>query len=50
MLPTKDNLVRRGVISVEDHFCIVGCGEMESSNHLFLYCSLFGSLEYLVRG
>jgi len=34
----------------EDHFCVAGCGEMKSTNHLFLHCSLFGSLWYLVRG
>ena len=43
-------MVKGSVISVEDHFCVVGCGEMELTNHLFVHCSLFGSLWYLFCG
>lgn len=49
-MPTKDNLVRRGVLQDDDHFCIEDCGEMESINHLFLHCSIFSSHLYLVCG
>ncbi|CAJ2658061.1 unnamed protein product [Trifolium pratense] len=47
-LPTKANLVTRGILSVEDHQCVCGCGEVESAQHLFLSCSTFGALWSLV--
>ncbi|GAU47968.1 hypothetical protein TSUD_280270 [Trifolium subterraneum] len=43
-LPTKINLVTRGILSSADHFCVSGCGEVESALHLFISCSTFGSL------
>jgi len=43
-LPTKDNLYRHHVIDIEDHSCIEGCGEVETSSHLFLHCNFFGSV------
>lgn len=55
-LPTKSNLVIRGIISSESRFCVSGCGQVESAQHLFLTCSTlfltcstFGSLWQLVR-
>ncbi|XP_045802968.1 uncharacterized protein LOC123896645 [Trifolium pratense] len=47
-LPTKANLVTRGILSTEAHFCVFGCGEVESAQHLFLYCSSLGPLWSLV--
>ncbi|CAJ2662883.1 unnamed protein product [Trifolium pratense] len=47
-LPTKANLVTRGILSTEAHLCVFGCGEVESAQHLFLYCSSLGSLWSLV--
>ncbi|CAJ2656620.1 unnamed protein product [Trifolium pratense] len=47
-LPTKANLVIRGILSAEDHQCVSGCGEVESAQHLFLSCSTFGALWSLV--
>ncbi|PNX92316.1 glutamate-gated kainate-type ion channel receptor subunit GluR8 [Trifolium pratense] len=47
-LPTKSNLVTRGILSPAAHFCVSGCGEVESTHHLFLSCSTFGSLMALV--
>ncbi|GAU10151.1 hypothetical protein TSUD_423160, partial [Trifolium subterraneum] len=47
-LPTKSNLITRGVLPVAAHFCVSGCGEAESAHHLFLSCSTFGSLWPLV--
>ncbi|XP_045822022.1 uncharacterized protein LOC123914907 [Trifolium pratense] len=47
-LPTKANLVTRGILSTEAHLCVSGCGEVESTQHLFLSCSSFGSLWSLV--
>ncbi|MCI58334.1 O-acyltransferase WSD1, partial [Trifolium medium] len=41
-LPTKANLVTRGILSTEAHLCVSGCGEVESAQHLFLNCSSFG--------
>jgi hypothetical protein len=43
-LPTKANLVARGIISLDALLCVSGCGEIESAQHLFLCCSFFGSL------
>ena len=35
-VPTKDNLYKRDIISVEDQLCISGCGQLESIGHLLL--------------
>ncbi|MCI49454.1 70 kDa peptidyl-prolyl isomerase, partial [Trifolium medium] len=32
-LPTKANLVTRGILSSEAHFCVSGCGAVESAQH-----------------
>ncbi|MCI11441.1 70 kDa peptidyl-prolyl isomerase [Trifolium medium] len=48
-LPTKANLVTRGIISPEAHFCVSGCGGIESAQHLFFTCGTFGSLWSSVR-
>ncbi|KAK2357456.1 hypothetical protein QL285_094722 [Trifolium repens] len=48
-LPTKTNLVNRGILSPNLHFCVSGCGGIESAQHLFLSCGTFGSLWALVR-
>ncbi|GAU15336.1 hypothetical protein TSUD_04050 [Trifolium subterraneum] len=47
-LPIKENLVTRGILSSEAHFCVSGCGAVESAQHLFLSCSTFSSLWPLV--
>jgi hypothetical protein len=49
MLPTKVNFAIRGIISPESQSCIAGCGGMESTQHLFMYCIIFGSLWPAVR-
>ncbi|GAU44688.1 hypothetical protein TSUD_183460 [Trifolium subterraneum] len=43
-LPTKSNLITRGILPTAAHFCVSGRGEAESAHHLFLSCSTFGSL------
>ncbi|PNX99715.1 hypothetical protein L195_g022984 [Trifolium pratense] len=48
MLPTKANLVSRGILSPTAQFCVSGCGAVESAQHLFISCSTFGSLWSLV--
>ena len=48
-MPTKENLFRIGIISQESQFCVGGCGLLETTNHLFLDRSFFGSLWQLVR-
>jgi hypothetical protein len=47
-LPTRDNLVHRGVLSI-DAACVGGYVDFESATHLFLHCNVFGSLWSLVR-
>jgi len=39
-LPTKDNLLRRGVINHDSQTCVAGCDLVESSSHLFLHCNI----------
>jgi hypothetical protein len=48
-LPTKSNLVNRGVVYPEASLCVSGCGIAETAQHLFLTCSDFASLWHLVR-
>ncbi|GAU51257.1 hypothetical protein TSUD_98780 [Trifolium subterraneum] len=48
-LPTKANLVTRGILSPTAHLCVSGCGTVETAHHLFISCSVFGSLWELVR-
>ncbi|XP_024626742.1 uncharacterized protein [Medicago truncatula] len=48
-LPTKSNLIYRGVIPSEAGLCVYGCGVLESAQHLFLSCSYFALLWSLVR-
>jgi hypothetical protein len=43
-LPTRTNLVRRGMLSAELAGCVAGCGHDESASHLFLLCDSFGPL------
>jgi hypothetical protein len=45
----KTNSVARYIIFPEAHLCVAGCGDIESVQHLFLSCSIFGSLWPLVR-
>ncbi|XP_045791761.1 uncharacterized protein LOC123886488 [Trifolium pratense] len=47
-LPTKANLVIRGILSSSAQLCVAGCGEVESAHHLFISCSFFGSVWALV--
>ncbi|GAU36155.1 hypothetical protein TSUD_275140 [Trifolium subterraneum] len=48
-LPTKANLVTRGILSSEAYYCVSGCGAVKSAHHLFISCSTFGSLWSLVN-
>jgi len=43
-LPTKTNLVIRGMLHVEFAECGAGCGYDESASHLFLHCNSFSPL------
>jgi len=43
-LPTKDNLLRHGVIDHTSKLCVSSCGFLESSNHLFIHCNFFGTV------
>ena len=47
-LPTKDNLLRRGVIPYDSRLCIAECNTVETSTHLFLHCPTFGAVWYLL--
>jgi len=43
-LPTKDNLITRGIIQAEANVCVGGCGFEESADHLFITCRHFSQL------
>jgi hypothetical protein len=48
-LPTRDNLVKCHIIASDAHFCVIGCGGMETVHHLFLSCPVFAQLWSLIR-
>ncbi|GAU31009.1 hypothetical protein TSUD_105240 [Trifolium subterraneum] len=48
MLPTKVNMITRGIIAAEAQCCVSGCGAVESATHLFISCDTFGSLWSLI--
>jgi hypothetical protein len=48
-LPTKDNLLTRGIIQEETAVCVGGCGVQESVDHLLITCSHFGQLWMQIR-
>jgi len=49
-LPTKNNLIHRGVITNEARLCTAGCGSDEISDHLFLHCNIYGTIwHYIYR-
>ncbi|KAK2409335.1 hypothetical protein QL285_044766 [Trifolium repens] len=48
-LPTKANLVTRGILSPTVHLCVSGCGPAETAQHLFISYSTFSFLWALVR-
>jgi hypothetical protein len=48
-LPTKENLAKRGIISVDSQMCCAGCKHVEDLKHLFLICPYYGALWPLVR-
>jgi len=43
-LPTKANLVARGMLGHDAQLCVVGCGEVETAQHLFVSCPIFSEL------
>ncbi|GAU37148.1 hypothetical protein TSUD_293050 [Trifolium subterraneum] len=47
-LPTKVNLITRGIIVAKAQFYVSGSGAVESATHLFISCGSFGSLWSLV--
>jgi len=48
-LPTRSNLHKRGIVSIEGDTCVSGCGHAETASHLFLHCDVFGSLWQHIR-
>ena len=43
-LPTRANLVHRGILSDAVAGCLCGCGDTETSQHLFISCVFYGTL------
>jgi hypothetical protein len=48
-LPTKSNLVAKGIIHTWTDLCVAGCGQVETADHLFTSCFAFVSLWQQVR-
>jgi hypothetical protein len=48
-LPTKTNLLRRGIIQSTAMYCVSGCGSDETALHLFIHCNIFGALWQHIR-
>jgi hypothetical protein len=48
-LPTKANLVTRGMLNPDTQLCVAGCGEVETTQHLFVSCPIFSRLWHMVR-
>jgi len=48
-IPTKDNLLPRRIISLDDTSCTGGCGSSETVTHLLIHCDFFwyGVASYL---
>jgi len=46
---TKDNLVRRGIISSDNQLCVSGCGQQETIDHLIIHCNIFGELWKFIK-
>jgi len=47
-LPTKDNLLRRRVLHLDDTTCVGGCDSQETAVHFLFRCDIFGSLWHLI--
>jgi len=43
-LSTKINVYKRGILQDDAQLCVAGCGQPESTEHLFTRCPLVGSL------
>jgi len=48
-LPTKANLVARGILAPDAQLCVSGCGAVETAQNLFVSCPIFGELLLHVR-
>ncbi|XP_024630811.1 uncharacterized protein [Medicago truncatula] len=48
-LPAKANLMARGILVQDAQLCVSGCGEVETAQHLFVCCPIFGELWFHVR-
>lgn len=48
-LPTKANLLARGIVDSDAQLCVSGCGAVETAQHLFVSYPIFGELWLHVR-
>ena len=48
-LPTRANLVHHGTLSDAGAGCLCGCGDTETTQHLFISCDFYGTLWSQVR-
>jgi hypothetical protein len=47
-IPTRINLVRRHVLQPDNNLCVSGCGVIETTDHLFVGCCVFGTVWQLI--
>lgn len=43
-LPTKDNLIKQGVLQNNAQLCVGECGSYKDVDHLFTRCDFFGTV------
>ncbi|MCI07197.1 hypothetical protein A2U01_0028262 [Trifolium medium] len=43
-LPTKENLLKRGILLNSSALCVGGCGSPETEDHLFFNCPTLGAI------
>jgi len=43
-LPTRANLVHRGILSEAGAGYLCSCGDIETTQHLFISCDFYGTL------
>jgi len=39
-LPTKNNLLQRGIMQPTAISCVMGCGDNETASHVFFHCNM----------
>lgn len=49
-VPTRDKLLQRRALTIDEQGCVANCGSNEDKDHLFINCVFFGGLWPLIAG